>query len=329
MSVGSPAPPKRDQTELSREVAAVQGLLARERLSIDQCDEGRTTFLSHLGATSRLVPGPWIAHRDLIYALALANLTPAQRASLAHALRVEHGREFGVGRSVLETVGSDLPLGGASLLITPRGNGPQCLYTWALGPKATARPCEWLLLRAQPEWALDVPPRKLGVKGLTTLVELGGDVVVLVPSATAARQVADLLGDRLPFSAHPRYLPHVIDEGSTHDTSARLLLWPHDALDARSLARRTVSTVVLIAAPEEVRRAAERWAGEHGAPEVVPAACPGRVGRDELLAFWRACGEPKILLRGDPAWVGVGQPWLESKGATVAARSAGTQLGLF
>lgn len=315
--------------DLQREVAAVQGLLARERLSIDQCDEGRTTFLSHLGATPRLVPGPWIGHRDLIYALALANLTPAQRASLAHALRVEHGREFGVGRSVLETVSSDLPLGGASLLITPRGSGPQCLYTWALGPKATPKRCEWLLLRAQPEWALDDPPRKIGAKGLGTLAELGGDVLVLVPSATAARQVADLLRDKVAFTAHPRYLPHVVDQGAAHDPEARVALWPHDALDARSLAKRTVTTVVLIAAPEEVRGLAERWADEHGGAEVVGAACPGRVGRDALEAFWRACGRPKILLRGDPAWVSAGQPWLESIGATVAGRSDGTQLGLF
>lgn len=319
--------------ELAREVAAVQRLLARERLSIDQCEEGRTTFLSHLGATQRLVPGPWIGHRDLIYALALANLTPAQRASLAHALRVEHGREFGVGRSVLETAASGLPFGGASLLVTPRSDGPKCLYTWALGPGATPRACEWLLLRAQPEWALDAAPRRLTVKGLETLTQLGGDVLVLLPSATAARQVADLVRGKLPFTAHQRYLAHVHDENETHSPEAKLVLWPHDALGSRSLAKRSVSTVVMVAAPEEVARAAERWAKApdrtQGEPEVVSAACPGRLDRGGLLEFWRASGSPKVLLRGDPAWVAAGQAWLESEGVVVAARSASTQLGLF
>lgn len=314
---------------LAHDVAAVQRLLARERLSIDQCDEGRTAFFSHLGAAHRLVPGPWIAHRDLIYALALANLSPAQRASLGHALRVEHGREFGVGRSVLETASSGLPFGGASLLITPRGEGPTCLYTWALGPGATPRTCEWLLLRAQPAWAQDDPPRKLDVRGLETLSQLGGDVLMLVPSATAARQVADLIRGKVPFTAHARYLPHVFDEREEHDAGAAIRLWPHDALDARSLRSRPVSTVVLVAAPEEVRRAAERWAANHGGPEVVRAACPGRVGREELLTFWRACGRPKVLLRGDPAWVAQAQGWLSGEGVQVAARSEGTQLGLF
>jgi len=64
------------------ELLAVQRMLARERLSIDDPQLGRTCFLSHLGAQSKLVPCPWVGHRDLLYALALANLNPAQRTSL-------------------------------------------------------------------------------------------------------------------------------------------------------------------------------------------------------------------------------------------------------
>lgn len=57
------------------ELHFVLRMLAQERLSIDESEPGRTTFLSHLGAQPKLVPGPWIGHRDLLYALALANLT--------------------------------------------------------------------------------------------------------------------------------------------------------------------------------------------------------------------------------------------------------------
>ena len=36
------------------DLAAVQQLLARERLSVDRCERVRTTFLSHLGAALRV-----------------------------------------------------------------------------------------------------------------------------------------------------------------------------------------------------------------------------------------------------------------------------------
>ena len=313
---------------VEREVQAVQRLLARERLSVDQCEDGRTTFLSHLGAQARLVPGPWIAHRDLVYALAMANLTPAQRSSLAHAVRTEHGREFGVGRSRLRTAPSGLPLGGSSLLITPRGEGPTCLYTWALGPKAQPERCDWLLLRAQPEWGLPSPPRGLTARGLETLTQIGADVVVGVAGATAARQVADLVRGVVAVGGHPRFLPHLADEPDPAASKAKLLVWPHDALNTPSLARRRVDTLVLVDAPEEVRRTAERWADARERVEVTEAVCPGRLGREAMLDFWSACGRPKVLLRGDPAWLHPAETRLREAGAVVVARSDGTQLRL-
>lgn len=311
------------------EVQQIQAMLTRERLAVDLCDGTRTSFLTHIGAAPRLVPGPWIAHRQLILALALANLAPAQRSSLAHAVIVEYGREFGVGRMVLEAVASGLPLGGSSLSMRPRVPGqvgrPHVLYTWALGPRATPHACDWLLLRAQPGWACDQPARKLGVRGLETLAQLGGSVLLLVPSAAAARQVADAIGKTLAIDAHPRFVPY-LDE---HDPDAALLLWPHDAIAATSLDRRTFSTAVLIAAPESVHQEAMRWAAQRPGVEVVEAACPGRVDRKALARYWEACGRPKVLLRGDPEWTGEGRGWLESIGATVAAHPEATQLGLF
>lgn len=317
---------------LADEVHQIQSMLTRERLAVDLCDGQRSTFLTHVGAMPRLVPGSWIAHRELVLALALSNLAPHQRAALAKTVIVEWGREFGVGRLVLHAIASGLPLGGSSLSMRPRtagGDGsPHVLYTWALGPKATPVRCDWMLLRAQPEWALDSAPRQVGIRGLETLAQLGGSVLLLVPSAVAARQVADLIGRRHSptIDAHPRFLPYL----DHHEPDAALLLWPHDAIRASSLERRTFSTAVLIGAPESVRLEAVRWAAERPGVEVVDAACPGRMDRKALRRYWRACGKPKILLRGDPEWASEGTRWLESMGAVVSATSAeGTQLGLF
>ncbi|MFO7567656.1 MAG: hypothetical protein R6X02_33755 [Enhygromyxa sp.] len=314
---------------IADEVQQIQAMLTRERLAVDLCDGNRAAFLTHIGAASRLVPGPWIAHRQLVMALALANLAPKARASLARAVIVEWGREFGVGRMVLSAVASGLPLGGSSLSMRPRtpgGDGhPHILYTWALGPRATPVSVDWLLLRAQPEWACDAPPRPLGVRGLETLAQLGGGVLLLVPSAVAARQVADSVGHALPLDAHPRFLPFL----ESHDSDAAVLIWPHDAIRASSLERRQFSTAVLVAAPEAVRQEALRWAGQRAGVEVVDAACPGRMNRAALARYWQACGKPKVLLRGDPEWAAEGSPWLESIGATVRAHSEATQLGLF
>jgi len=146
--------------DLTAEAEAVQTMLARARLSIDDTQSGRTCFLSHLGAQERLSPGAWMGHRDLLYGLALANLSPSQRTSLARAVLVDHGREFGVGRLRLQTLASGLPLGGSSLLMEPRTGGTSCLYTWALGPGATPATCDWLLLRASPQWAVEAAPKK-------------------------------------------------------------------------------------------------------------------------------------------------------------------------
>jgi hypothetical protein len=317
------------------EVQQIQGMLTRERLAVDVCDGNRTAFLTHVGAAPRLAPGPWIAHRQLVMSLALSNLAPQQRASLAHAVIVEWGREFGVGRLVLSAVASGLPLGGSSLSMRPRtpgGDGhPHVLYTWAVGPRATPVVCDWLLLRAQPGWACDSPARLLGARGLETLAQLGGNVLLLVPSAVAARQVADTVGRTLALDAHPRFAPYLPEQDPRHehDADASLLLWPHDAIGAASLERRTFSTAVLIAAPEVVRQEAMRWASLRPGVELVDAACPGRMNRKALTSYWRACGRPKILLRGDPEWAAEGRLWLESIGATVAGHSEATQLGLF
>ena len=314
---------------IADEVQQIQAMLTRERLAVDLCDGTRTAFLTHVGAPPRLVPGPWIAHRQLVMALALANLAPNQRASLARAVIVEWGREFGVGRMVLSAVASGLPLGGSNLSMRPRtpgGDGhPHVLYTWALGPRATPVACDWLLLRAQPEWACDAPPRALGIRGLETLAQLGGSVLLLVPSAVAARQVADSVGSALPLDAHPRFLPFLDD----HDPEAKILLWPHDAIAASSLERRQFSTAVLIAAPEVIRQQAMRWAAQRPGVEVVDAACPGRMNRKALQRYWDSCGRPKVLLRGDPEWAAEGRPWLRSIGAVVEAHAEATQLGLF
>lgn len=305
---------------------AVQQMLARSRLSIDACESGRTTFFSHLGAADKLVPGPWIAHRDLIYALALSNLTQNQRTALARAVLVEYERDFGVGRLVLQALDSDLPFGGSSLKIAPRGAGEHCLYTWGLGAKAKPALCHWLLLRAQPEWALDSPAKELTAHGLGTLAQLGGNTVLLVSNAVTARQVADLLGEGVVVNAHPRLMPHLPD----HQPQAPILLWPHDAIGSPGLARQAPRTVVLVSAPEGVRQRCQRWvSGLAGEVELVDAIGPGRANRSRMAAFWEACGEPKVLLRGDSGWAKQGAAWLEELGATVNAQSEATQLGLF
>ncbi|MCB9566057.1 MAG: hypothetical protein H6710_02345 [Myxococcales bacterium] len=308
---------------MSTDRDAVLRILARERLCIDGAGPGRTTFISHLGSMPRLVPGPWIAHRDLVYALALANLSPDQRRSLAQAVLVDYRREFGVGRLTLHALPSDLPFGGSSLALRPRSGGPRCLYTWALGPEAAAEPCEWLLLRAQPEWAMDAPP--LRRESVETLHALDADVVIFVPSAVAARQVADRCLGGLPYTAHPRFLPHL--EGTDND--ARIALWPHDAVPSASLSRRRVSAAIIVDAPEAIAAAIHAWADEVGGIEVAEAACPGRLDRPGLLRYWEECERPAILLRGDPSWTGPAQAWLRSAGASVELQLESTQLGLF
>jgi hypothetical protein len=314
---------------------AVLRILARERLCIDRAAPGRTTFLSHLGAMTKLVPGPWIAHRDLLLALALANLTPDQRRSLAQAVLADYDREFGVGRLLLRALPSGLPFGGSSLALRPRGGEPRCLYTWALGADALADPCDWLLLRAQPEWALD-GASALEPAVLETLHALGSDVVIFVPSAVAARQVADHCLRGIPITAHPRFLPHLSD--TEHD--AKIALWPMDAVPSQSLSRRRVTAVIIVDGTETTTRTILRWAAERsdareaetGKPneiEVTEASCPGRLSRSGLLRFWEACERPSILLRGDPTWTGPGQEWLRANGAAVELQVDSTQLGLF
>lgn len=320
------------------ELHLIQQLIARERLSIDLCARGRTCFLSHLGAAPRLVPGPWLGHRDLIYALALANLAPQQRTALARAVLVEHGHEFGVGRLTLLTLPSGLPLGGSSLRLQPRGHGPVCLYTWALGEAAAATPCEWLLLRAEPTWAQGDPPRALSPEALETLHALDASVTVLVATAADARQLADRCLARVPFTAHPRFLPHL--EGADH--RARVRLWPHDAVDApgfwpvpRDSSKKSdpsaAGAVILVDAPESVRRQVEAWHGEHPDGrriELARARCPGRMDRAALADLWRRCERPQILLRGDPEWSGDARRFLHELGARVEAQAQGTQLPL-
>lgn len=328
------------------ELAAVQQLLTHERLRVDRCERGRTTFLSHLGAVAKLVPGAWLGHRDLLYALALANLSPSQRQSLARAVLVEHGREFGVGRLSLTTCPSGLPLGGSSLLLRPRGGGPTCLYTWALGPGAGALACEWLLLRAQPGWALDAPPAPLTAAGLATLHALGMHVEVLIATATCARQVQDhALGD-LPFTAHPRFAPHldgaVRPTGPDRPEPAAIRLSPHDAFDPRTFGQVPKNrskqpappiALVLVDPPPALRAAVDTWLAGQAARrqvEVVAAGCPGRVDRPALAALWQSAGRPRVLLRGDPSWTAAALPWLRDLGAaTEAQHDDGTQLGLF
>ena len=311
----------------AQQLRAVQHMVARERLSLDEPAADRTCFLSHVGAQARLVPGPWIGHRDLIYAMALANLSPAQRTSLARAVLVEYGREFGVGRLRLVASDSGLPLGGSSLRMEHRQGGPVCLYTWGLGVAPAVVEHEWMLLRAQPEWALDEPPRVISVSGLQTLAALGGEVVVLVASAVAAVQVAQLCAGQVDVAAHPRFSPYI--EGLVPD--APVLLWPHDALDGAGLRRHEVVAVVTVGAPEPVLESVRRWvAGRPGKAEVqvVPVACPGRLDRGRLAGYWEKCGRPKVLLRGDTRWATSGADWLTSLGAVVHVQGAATQLSL-
>lgn len=304
-------------------------MVARERLSLDEPAADRTCFLSHVGAQAKLVPGPWIGHRDLLYAMALANLSPVQRTSLARAVLLEHGREFGVGRLQLVASSSGLPLGGSNLRMQHRQGGPVCLYTWALGSAPTVVEHEWMLLRAQPEWALDRAPRPLSAAGLQTLVALGGEVVVLVSSAVGALQIAQLCGSKVTLAAHPRFAPYL--EGLQPE--APVLLWPHDALDGAGLRRHEIVAVVTVGAPESVRISVEQWAkrrkdaGERDV-EVVPAAGPGRLDREGLAAYWRSCGRPKILLRGDSVWATAGAQWLNELGAAVEVQGRATQLSL-
>lgn len=311
----------------AQEVQEVQHLFARERLAIDDMQPGRTCFLSHIGAQPKLVPGPWIAHRDLLYALALANLSPPQRTSLARAVLVEHGREFGVGRLLLEARASGLPLGGSSVRLRHRKGGVTCLYTWALGQAPQPAACDWLLLRAQPEWALDHPPPTLATGGVATLVELGGEVLVLVASAVGALQIAQACAGKVELASHPRFSPYI--EGL--DPEAPVLLWPHDALDGAGLRRRELCAVALVGAPEHVRRELQgRLPLMPGGREVevIDLACPGRANREQLAGFWQACGRPRVLLTGDPTWTSVGARWLESLGAKVVVHTEATQLEL-
>ena len=341
------------------ELHLVQQLVARERLSLDLCARGRTSFLSHVGAVPRLVPGPWIGHRDLIYALALANLAPAQRTALARAVLVEHDREFGVGRLLLRTLPSGLPLGGSALRLQPRG-GPACLYTWAIGETAAATPCEWLLLRAEPCWAQPDPPKPLTAQALATLHALEASVVILVATATDARMIADRCLQQVPYTAHPRFLPHLQPLPETSKSSGpdapRVRLWPHDAVAAPGFwspsARATSGArdrsqrpgrggppsahgepgaVLMIDAPEPVRRQVEAWHAAHPDAkriEIACARCPGRVDRAGLSALWQACGRPQVLLRGDSEWAGDARRFLHELGVRVEAQAQGTQLPL-
>lgn len=318
-TTGNHAPPD--------ELGQVQRMLARERLAIDDTQPGRTCFLSHLGAQPKLGVGPWVGHRDLLYALALANLSVPQRTSLARAVMIEHEREFGVGRLQLEALPSGLPFGGSSLRLRHRTGGPTVFYTWALASDARPTACDWLLLRAQPEWVAEPAPPVLRPTGLEVLAALGGEVLVLVGTAVDAVQIAKACAGRVAVAAHPRFAPHI--EG--HDPEAPVLLWPHDALDGAGLRRHEVAALVLVDAPEHVRQEAEGFRvrlPRADRIEMVDVSCPGRLDREGLVGFWTACGRPSVLLRGDPGWVARGSQLLGKLGARVEVQVEATQLDL-
>ncbi len=298
--------------------------LAQERLALDETPPGRTAFLSHLGAALPLRPGPWIGHRDLLYALALANLSPAQRESLARAILVEHDRPFGVGRLRLRTAPSGLPLGGALLWMAPRGSSERILYAWGLGPGAKPLTVSWLLLRAHPSFGLADPPPALDPKAVATAAALG-DVLVAVDGAVTAKLVADRLRPVVPVAAHPRFAPHL--DGL--DPAAQVLVWPHDALGSRALSRRSLVAILLVDAPEAVRsQATLHAAARHPVPEVVPVGGPGRLDRAGLLRFVDACGRPAVCLRGDPASVAGAAACLRGAGVATATLGEAAQLRL-
>lgn len=318
------------------DLAAVQQLLAKGRLSLDRCERGRATFLSHVHAAKALVPGPWIGHRDLIYALALANLSPEQRKSLARAVLVDHGREFGVGRLSLTTCPSGLPFGGSSLLLRQRAGGPTCMYTWALAPDAAAARCDWLLLRAQPEWAAPAPPPPLGPDAVATLDALGFEVLIFVDSGVCARQVADRCLAGLEHTAHPRFLPFL----DGHTPRARVRLWPHASdphafdsfLKDRSKQPDAPLALILVDAPAALRAGVETWLKSQPAArkvELAAATCPGRAGRGDLSRLWDACGRPNVLLRGAPEWTAAAAAFLRDLGARTETQGDSDQLGLF
>ncbi|MEE9386449.1 MAG: hypothetical protein V3V08_23790 [Nannocystaceae bacterium] len=303
----------------------VQAMLGRERLGIDVCEQGRTCFISHVGAVPKLLPGAWIGHRDTLRAMALANLHPQQRASLAGAVLVDHGSEFGVGRLQLETLASGLPFGGSSLWLQGRSGGVSCLYTWALAGPARTKTCDWLVVRAQPEWALDHPPRPLSAAGLSTLVELAGSALVVVETVVDARQLADELVDVIPVTAHARFYPYL----DACDAEAPVLIWPSDALDSPTLRGREFGTVVSLAGDEASYAVVSRWAEGRERVQTAKASCPGRTDRAGLEQFWRDCGRPKVLLTGDAEWAAQGSAWLRGLGAHVHGQQRATQLGLF
>jgi hypothetical protein len=317
---------RRAAEDFKRELAAVQQLLTGERLSVDDPQVGRTCFLSHLGAARRLAPTAWIAHRDLLWALALANLSVAQRTSLARAVLVDHGREFGVGRLRLVAHASGLPFGGSLLDLRPRAGGPACLVAWGLASGVPGVPCEWLVLTARPQWVEGKVDPPLRPSALETLVALGGETIVLVDGAVAARSVAEACRGRVAFAAHPRFAPHL--EG--HDPESAVLLWPHDALSGAGLRRHAPTAVVLVDAPAPVAGAARAWAATRSpVPEVAAVSGPGICSGAELDAWWGACGGPRVLLRGDPDWAHGVERRLAAHGALVAVQGAATQLGLF
>ena len=209
----------------------------------------------------------------------------------------------------------------------PRGDGPSCLYTWALGTAAAAARCDWLLLRASPEWACDPPPKKFSARGVQLLTQLGGEVVVLVGSGVGAVQVAQSCAGVVRVAAHPRFSPYI----EALDPEARVLLWPHDALEGAGLRRHEIVAVALVDAPEVVKTQLKGWLERRSKGreiETVEVSCPGRVDRTAMEAYWRACGEPAVLLRGDSGWASSGAAWMRSLGASVFVQGEATQLSL-
>ncbi|MCA9710036.1 MAG: SDR family NAD(P)-dependent oxidoreductase, partial [Myxococcales bacterium] len=116
------------------------------------------------------------------------------------------------------------------------------------------------------------------------------------------------------------------------EPDAPMLLWPHDALDGAGLQRHEISAMVLVSAPERVRQQVDVWRARRGAVgsrmQIAEVRCPGRLDREQLATFWRACARPRVLLRGDSGWTSEGAAWLRSLGANVEVQGRATQLSL-